>query len=101
MAHALAAEWPAALPFPVFASGFLVSGTALPAQDQDKPEEPPDDGASVERVSPYKEALKIYRSRLKRKSLMKRVEGRMLLAATKDPQALKVLTASYKTIVAN
>ena len=34
-------------------------------------------------------------------SLMKRVDGRMLLAATKDPQALKVLTASYKTIVAN
>ena len=76
------------------------TGLSAPTPAQDKPkgqkQEPPDDGAPIGRVPPYKQALKIYRERIKRKSLMKRVEGRMLLAATKDPQALKVLTASYR-----
>lgn len=95
----------------LLASAFLTVGTLLPAQDPEKPKEPqepqepqepkpktqeePDDGAPVGRVPPYKEALKIYHERLKRKSLMKRVEGRMMLAATKEPEALKVLAASY------
>ncbi len=78
----------------------LVCATALPVpaqgREQEKPKEPPDDGAPIGPVPPYKKALKIYHERIKRKSLMKRVEGRMLLAATKDPQALKVLTASYR-----
>ena len=43
----------------IFASAFLVLGTALPAQDQDKEKEPPDDGAPEGPVPPYKEALKI------------------------------------------
>lgn len=74
----------------------LALGSMLPAQDQGKPKEEPDDGTPVGPVPPYKEALKVYRERLKRKSLMKRIEGRMLLAATRNPQALKVLTASYR-----
>jgi hypothetical protein len=57
--------------------------------------EPPDDGTPTGPALPFKEAVKKYRAYLKRKSLMKRVEGRMLLAHTRDPRALDVLTASY------
>ncbi|MHC4514055.1 MAG: hypothetical protein ACYTGW_02065 [Planctomycetota bacterium] len=91
--------WPLVL---IFASAFLVSPTTLPAQGQDpdkekeQNKEPPDDGTPVGPLPPYKTCLKIYLGRLKRKSLMKRTEGRMLLAATKDTRALKVLTASYR-----
>ena len=71
-------------------SGLVLAftATAIPAQkaDDGRPEGPP---------LPYKKAIKKYRAYLKRKSLMKRTEGRMVLAHTKDSQALEVLAASY------